>query len=250
MIYPEFIILIPVRLSSTRLKNKALRDVAGLPLFVRTARQASASLAIRTLVVTDNEEIALVGKKYGVEVLWRQETHDSGTDRLASAAQALTLPPDTIIVNVQGDEPLIDPMAINALALRLARGDALVATLAYPFRKEDDRTNPNAVKVVLNNREEALYFSRAPIPYSRSPIEEITHFHHVGLYAYRAHFLQCYHQLMSAPIEREENLEQLRILWHGYSISVLIWDRAPAPGVDTEEDLQYVIDYLKNKEKL
>ncbi len=250
MPYPEFIVLIPVRLSSTRLKNKALRDVAGVPLFVRTARQAFASLAVRTLVVTDSEEIALVGKKYGIETLLRKETHDSGTDRLASAVAALALPPETIIVNVQGDEPLIDPMAINALALRLSQCDAPVATLAYPFKKDEDTTNPNAVKVVLNNKEEALYFSRAPIPYSRNTVEEITHFHHVGLYAYRAHFLQCYHQLANAPIEREESLEQLRILWHGYTISVLIWDTVPAPGVDTEKDLQYVIDYLTNKEKL
>ena len=244
----EFIALIPARLSSSRLPRKALADIAGKPMVVRVAEQAAKSRAARVVVATDHEEIAEACRAHHIEVVLTADSHESGTTRLAEAAKILALPAETIVVNVQGDEPLIDPELINQTAQALANSKAPMATAAHPIDDFDEFLNPNVVKVILNQAGHAIYFGRAPIAYPRDTMraglrelpQEAQPLRHIGIYAYRAGFLQDYAQMSVSPLENIESLEQLRVLWHGYPIAVDITTQIPAAGVDTQEDLERV----------
>ena len=254
---PAFVALIPARLASTRLAEKALADIGGAPMVVRVAERAAAAGALRVAVATDAPRIAEVVRAAGFEAVMTSAAHPSGTDRLAEAAQALALDPGQIVVNVQGDEPLVDPELVRAVARRLAEApEAAIATAAHRIDALADYLNPNVVKVVPDARGMAALFSRAPIPFGRDHFagfpatlpdaigqalrERGFPLRHVGLYAYRVSFLLTYPQLERAPTEELESLEQLRALWHGYRIALLVTDAVPAPGVDTPEDLARV----------
>jgi len=242
---PSFIAIIPARRGSTRLPNKPLLDIAGLPMVVRTAQQAAQSNARQVVVATDDKEIREVVQHHGFTALLTRSDHASGTDRLAEAAQQLALTPDSIVVNVQGDEPLIEPSLINQVATLLAkRTEAHIATCACPITSQADLHNPNQVKVVTQLNQLALYFSRSPLPWARqlSPPwpDNFPAYRHIGLYAYRTAFLQQFSQLTPGVLEQFEALEQLRALENGYQIVVQRLALAPAPGVDTEADLERV----------
>jgi 3-deoxy-manno-octulosonate cytidylyltransferase (CMP-KDO synthetase) len=244
-----FIVIIPARLASTRLPRKPLVDLCGLPLVVRVAQRALASRAERVIVATDSDEIVRVCESHGVAALMTAATHATGTDRLAEAAQKLNLADDAIVVNLQGDEPLLPVAAIEQVAAALAaRTDCAIATAAHAITDAAEFFNPNVVKVVTDASGRALLFSRAPIPWARDAFAQdrsalppgFPAMRHAGLYAYRANFLRRYPTLAPAPIELHENLEQLRALWHGLGISVLTLATPLPPGVDTQEDLDRV----------
>jgi 3-deoxy-manno-octulosonate cytidylyltransferase (CMP-KDO synthetase) len=240
---PEFLVVIPARLGSTRLPRKPLADIGGKPMVIRVAERAQESLAQSVVVATDSAEIQAVCDEYRIECLLTSADHLTGTDRIAEVAQLLKLPADTLVVNVQGDEPLIPPELINQVAQTLADNAACaISTVAVPISHAEEISNPNVVKVVLNRSGEALYFSRASIPFVRDPqsSQNITHLRHLGIYAYRADFLQAYTRLEPAPPEQAEALEQLRALWNGYRIAVYTASEAPPAGVDTAEDLERV----------
>ena len=243
-----FVVVIPARMASSRLPGKPLADIAGKPMVVRVAEQAAKSRASRVVVATDHADILAACAAHGVEAVLTREDHASGTDRLAEVAARLALPVDALVINVQGDEPLIQPELIDRLAELLAAGDAPVATLAHAMHDAADHFNPNVVKVALDKHGRALYFSRAPIPYARDAYAAdrsalpagLPVYRHIGMYGYRAGFLAAYAGLEPGPLEQYEALEQLRVLWHGYSIAVALADEAPAAGVDTPEDLERV----------
>jgi 3-deoxy-manno-octulosonate cytidylyltransferase (CMP-KDO synthetase) len=241
-----FAVVVPARHASTRLPGKPLLDIGGLPMVVHVARRARASGADEVIVATDHEGIAAAARSHGFDAELTAADHPSGTDRIAEVARRRAWHAERVVVNVQGDEPLIEPGLIRALAEMLARcRDAAIATLCAPLLEASEFTNPNVVKVVLDQRGHALYFSRACIPYPRDAFGSscdrlpagLPAFRHIGLYAFRCSFLQAYAALAPAPIERFESLEQLRALWHGYRIAVMVTEHAPAPGVDTEADL-------------
>lgn len=244
-----FIVLIPARYASSRLPGKPLADLGGRPMVVRVAERARESGATRVVIATDDVRIAEAARAHGVDVVLTRAEHATGTDRLAEAAALLALEDDAIVVNVQGDEPLLDGALIRRVAALLAeRPDAALATACHPIDDADEAFNPNVVKVVLDQAGYALYFSRATIPWARAEFAGggrtipagLPLYRHYGLYAYRVAFLRAFPSLASAPIERFEALEQLRALWHGYRIVVEITTGTPAPGVDTEEDLARV----------
>ncbi len=241
--------MIPARAGSTRLPGKALADICGLPMVVRVARQAQRSGAARVIVATDDTAIAEVVRAHGMDALLTSPEHPTGTDRLAEACEQLQLDDDAIVVNVQGDEPLLEPGLIAAVAHCLAADtEVAIATAAYPIDDAATLFNPNAVKVVCDVRGRALYFSRAPIPWARDALAGgeqvlapgVPALRHVGLYAYRAGFLRRYPALPPGRLERVEALEQLRALENGFAIAVHVTADAPAPGVDTPEDLARV----------
>lgn len=220
-----------------------------MPLVVRVARRAALSRAERVIVATDSEEIAQACRLHQVDVVLTSPQHATGTDRLAEAAQRLALADEAIVVNVQGDEPLIPPAVVDRVAgLLQQRPDCAIATAAHPLTDATEFFSPNVVKVVTDAAGRALLFSRAPIPWSRDAFarsrdrlpDEFPARRHIGLYAYRAGFLRRYPELGTAPIETHENLEQLRALWHGHGIAVLALDAPLPPGVDTPEDLEHV----------
>lgn len=246
-----FVVLIPARLASTRLPDKPLADIAGLPMIVRVAQRAGASKASRVVVAADDERIVDACRAHGVEALLTRTDHASGSDRLAEACERLGLADDTIVVNVQGDEPLIDPALIDAVAATLAsQSDVAMSTAAHAIDSPEDYMNPNVVKAVLDARGHAMYFSRAPIPWwrdggvssdgTRAPPPSPEPLRHIGIYGYRAGFVRNFPALPSAPIEAAEALEQLRALWHGHRIAVHVSALRPGPGVDTPEDLARV----------
>ena len=243
-----FVVLIPARMSSSRLPRKALADIHGKPMVVRAAEQAAKSRAVRVVVATDHEEIFAACQAHNIEVVMTGEYHESGTTRLAEAAQLLGLSADTVVVNVQGDEPLIDPKLVDQTAAVLVENGAPMATAAHEIYDFDEFMNPNVVKVVLCRQGRALYFSRAPIAYPRDSMragertlpQAAAPLRHIGIYAYRAGFLNEYAQMSASPLENIESLEQLRVLWHGHPIAVEIVAQAPAAGVDTQEDLERV----------
>jgi 3-deoxy-manno-octulosonate cytidylyltransferase (CMP-KDO synthetase) len=240
---PEFLVVIPARLGSTRLPRKPLADIGGKPMVVRVAERAKQSLAQNVVVATDSAEIQTACNTHRIECLLTSPDHPTGTDRLAQVAQLLKLSANTLVVNVQGDEPLIPPELINQVAQTLAgNAHCAISTIAVPISDPLEIDNPHVVKVVLNRASEALYFSRAPIPFVRDPqsTQKIVHLRHLGIYAYRADFLQAYTKLEPAPPEQVEALEQLRALWSGYHIAVHIASEAPPAGVDTPEDLERV----------
>jgi 3-deoxy-manno-octulosonate cytidylyltransferase (CMP-KDO synthetase) len=251
----SFTVLIPARLASTRLPNKPLADIAGLPMVVRVAQRAALSRASRCVVAADSPAIMQACREHGVQAVLTRSDHPSGSDRLAEACSLLGLGPQEVVLNVQGDEPLIEPALINAVAELLAeRLDCAMSTAAHPISDWAEFVNPNVVKVVLDARNTALYFSRAPMPWGRDhegrawwtqPIcKDPPPLRHVGLYGYRVGFLQQFPQLPQAPLERLESLEQLRALWHGHRIAVHVSDHAPGAGVDTPEDLERVRQLL------
>lgn len=240
-------VLIPARLASTRLPDKPLADIAGLPMVVRVARRAAQSTATRVVVAADHARIVDACSAHGVHAVSTRDDHPSGSDRLAEACEILGLDGDDIVVNVQGDEPLIAPELIDATATLLAaRGDCVVSTAAHAIHDAADFGNPNIVKVVLDAASRALYFSRAPIPCWRDrpaagePPPDGAALRHVGIYGYRAGFLRAFPKLEPAPLERLEALEQLRVLWHGHRIAVHVSSLPPGIGVDTPEDLERV----------
>ena len=240
---PDFLVVIPARLGSTRLPRKPLADIGGKPMVVRVAERAKQSLAQSVVVATDSPEIQAACDEHRIECLLTSENHPTGTDRIAEVAQLLKLPNNALVVNVQGDEPLIPPELINQVASTLAEHEqCAISTVAVPITDSVEINNPNVVKVVLNRSGEALYFSRAPIPYVRDPQsnQKIEHLRHLGIYAYRADFLQAYTRLEPAPPEQAEALEQLRALWNGYRIAVHTASETPPAGVDTPEDLERV----------
>jgi 3-deoxy-manno-octulosonate cytidylyltransferase (CMP-KDO synthetase) len=245
----SFTVLIPARFASTRLPGKPLADIAGKPMIVRVAERAQGSGAARVVVATDDARVEAAVAAHGIAVCMTRTDHPTGTDRLAEAAAALGLAGDDIVVNVQGDEPLLDPALMRRMATVLAeRPDAAIATACHPIDDVAEAFNPNVVKVVLDARGYALYFSRATIPWARDAFatakdalpDGLPLYRHYGLYAYRAAFLQAFPRLAPAPIERFEALEQLRALWHGYRIAVEVTHGTPAPGIDTPEDLARV----------
>ena len=244
---PEFLVVIPARLGSTRLPRKPLADIGGKPMVIRVAERAKQSLAQSVVVATDSPEIQAACDEHRIECLLTNADHPTGTDRIAEVAQLLKLPSNALIVNVQGDEPLIPPELINQVASTLAEHqECAISTVAVPITDAAEINNPNVVKVVLNRSGEALYFSRASIPFVRDPQanQKIEHLRHLGIYAYRADFLQAYTRLEPAPPEQAEALEQLRALWNGYRIAVHTALEAPPAGVDTPEDLERVRQLL------
>jgi 3-deoxy-manno-octulosonate cytidylyltransferase (CMP-KDO synthetase) len=247
-----FIAVVPARRASTRLPDKPLADIAGRPMVVRVADRARDSGAARVIVATDDAEIAAVVRQHGHDAVMTAASHASGTDRIAEVVAALVA--DAIVVNVQGDEPLIDPALIARAAEALSSAaDCAIATACHPIGSNEEWRNPNVVKVVLDEHGRALYFSRAPIPWPRdaaaadgkpATASDATAgrfgLRHVGLYAYRASFLATFTALAPTALERIEALEQLRALSHGYRIVVFETPHAPAPGVDTAADLARV----------
>lgn len=242
-----FTVIIPARLASTRLPNKPLADLGGKPMVVRVAERARESGAARIIVATDAPGILAACEAHGIEACMTRADHPSGTDRIAEVAMTLGLAPDEVVVNLQGDEPLIDPALLAACAARIRDGVPM-ATVAHPIHDVADVFNPNVVKVVLDKAGRALYFSRATIPWHRDAFAASKEtlptgyapLRHVGLYAYSNAFLQAYPALESSPLETIEALEQLRVLWHGHPIAVHITESAPPGGVDTPDDLERV----------
>ena len=240
-----FSVLIPARLASTRLPGKPLADIGGLPMVVRVAQRAAAAGADQVVVAADDDRIVQACSPHGVRALLTRSDHVSGSDRLAEACVLLGLDGTQVVVNVQGDEPLIEPQLIRDCAeLLQQRSDCVMSTAAHPIGTLQDYQDPNIVKVVLDAQGLALYFSRAPIPWQRdgSPAlpQDPPALRHVGLYAYRADFLRRFPALQATALERCEALEQLRVLWHGHRIAVHVSAQAAGTGVDTPEDLERV----------
>ena len=250
-----FTVLIPARMASSRLPDKPLADLAGLPMVVRVAHRANESSASRVVVATDDARVLAACQSHGVEAIMTRTDHLSGSDRLAEACEILKLKGQEIVVNVQGDEPLIAPESIDAVAKLLAtRDDCSMSTLAHAIDVVEEFSSPHVVKVVLDARDTALYFSRAPIAWWRDGFSDGIHhlpspapLRHVGLYAYRVAFLRVFPQLTPAPLEMLESLEQLRALWHGHRIAVHVSEHAPGPGIDTPDDLARVRRFFEGK---
>lgn len=243
----SFTVIIPARMASTRLPGKPLADIGGKPMVVRVAERAALSQAGQVIVATDHADVLAACRAHGIDARMTRDDHPSGTDRIAEVAAAVGLAADAVIVNVQGDEPLIDPALVDACAARVA-AETPMATAAHPIDDIAEVFNPNVVKVVLDARGDALMFSRAPLPWHRDGFAQdrsrmpdgYAPLRHVGLYAYRQDFLQRYPALPPSPIESVEALEQLRVLWNGFRIAVHIVGQVPAAGVDTPEDLERV----------
>lgn len=243
-------VLIPARLASSRLPNKPLAEIAGVPMVVRVAQRVLSGVpaSVRVVVAADDAQILDACARYQIDAVLTHKDHPSGSDRLAQACDLLRLADSDTVVNVQGDEPLIDPALVLAVAQTLdTHPQASMGTAAHPIEAVADFANPNVVKVVTDAAGLALYFSRAPIAWWRdgfaSGMQTLPHpapLRHIGIYAYRVPFLRQFPTLASAPIEQTEALEQLRALWHGYRIAVHVTPNAPGPGVDTPQDLERV----------
>jgi len=241
-----FTVIIPARYQSSRLPGKPLADIAGKPMIQWVYEQASKAGAKQVIVATDDQRIAEAVTSFGGEVCLTRADHESGTERLAEVVEKYQLAADEIVVNVQGDEPMIPPSIIRQVADNLARSDAPMATLAVEIDHADEVFNPNAVKVVMDKNGYALYFSRASIPWDRDNFakrpQEIHQnlLRHIGIYAYRAGFINTYINWEPSTLEKIESLEQLRVLWHGEKIHVDVAIEPPPAGVDTPEDLEKV----------
>lgn len=245
----SYTIIIPARMHSTRLPEKPLADIEGKPMVVRVAERARLTSAARVIVATDHPKIAEACAANGVEAVLTSPGHQTGTDRISEVCRKLGLGDDELVVNIQGDEPLIPPEVVDRVAELLARKPGCaIATAAHPISGIEDFMNPNVVKVELNAAGEAMTFTRAPVPWPRDAFradrtkmpEGFTALHHIGLYAYRVRFLKAFPDLPPAPIETTESLEQLRAMWNGERIAVMVLDSALPPGVDTEADLERV----------
>lgn len=246
---PAFYCIIPSRMKSTRLPQKALKDIAGRPMVVRVAERAAQAGALDVIVATDHEDIVKACEAHGVKALMTSPNHPTGTDRLAETVEKLGLQDNDIVVNVQGDEPLIPIQVMREVAeLLAAHPECEMATAAHPIDNVEEFLSPNVVKVVRDNNGNAITFSRAPIPWPRDHFQKdrtslpdgFVALRHIGLYAYRVKFLRRYPTWKQAPVEKWESLEQLRALYFGVKIAVTILDSALPPGVDTEEDLELV----------
>jgi 3-deoxy-manno-octulosonate cytidylyltransferase (CMP-KDO synthetase) len=244
-----FTVVIPARLHSSRLPGKVLALIAGKPMVVHVAERARESGAQRVLVATDHADVAREVERHGFEVQMTAATHATGTDRVAEAVERLGLATGEIVVNVQGDEPLVEPGLVRAVAeLLAATPEAAIATACHPIHEAAEFFSPHAVKVVLDHAGFARYFSRAPMPWARDAFAASTRelpaglpsYRHIGVYAYRVQFLRVYPRLAQSPLERFEALEQLRALWHGYAIAVAVRHDAPLAGVDTPQDLERI----------
>lgn len=244
-----FLVVIPARFGSSRLHGKPLADIGGKPMVVRVAERARASGAAAVWVATDSQAVFDAVGLHGHQAIMTRSDHATGTDRIAEVVQQLGLADSEIVVNVQGDEPLIAPELIGEVVQSLVEhAEASIATACHPISDAASLLNPNVVKVALDHAGHALYFSRAPIPYPRDSFAisqsvlpaGLPSYRHIGIYAYRARFLQLYSQLQPVSIERFEALEQLRALWHGHRIAVAVTAHAPDAGVDTAEDLERV----------
>ncbi|HAU8264012.1 TPA: 3-deoxy-manno-octulosonate cytidylyltransferase [Kluyvera intermedia] len=239
----SFVVIIPARYASTRLPGKPLVDINGKPMVVHVLERARESGAARVIVATDNTDVARAVEAAGGEVCMTRADHHSGTERLAEVVEKCGFSDDTVIVNVQGDEPMIPPAIIRQVAENLAARDIGMATLAVPIHHAEEAFNPNAVKVVTDGQGYALYFSRATIPWDRDRFaasrETIgdTFLRHIGIYGYRAGFIRRYVNWEASPLENIEMLEQLRVLWYGEKIHVAVATEVPGTGVDTQEDL-------------
>ncbi len=238
----SFTVLIPARLASTRLPGKPLADIGGAPMVVRVAQRALRSGASQVVVACDDPSIQAACAAHGISALLTQVNHPSGSDRLAEACDKLGLADDAIVVNVQGDEPLIDPKLIAEVAAFLKKShQAVMGTAAHAIHSIADQNNPNIVKVVIDASGHAMYFSRSLIPFNRDSHPHAPQpLRHVGIYSYRAGFLREFPKLAQAPIELSESLEQLRVLWHGHKIAVYVTPNVPGMGVDTPDDLAAV----------
>ena len=242
----NFKVVIPARYASTRLPGKPLLDLGGKPMVARVAERALLSGAEEVWVASDHPEVLAAAEQQGLSAVLTRADHPSGTDRLAEVVELRGWDDETIVVNVQGDEPLIDPALIVQTVRQLVASGADIATVAHKIDTTEEFFNPSIVKVVCRADGDALYFSRAPIPYARDHFASeagrmqfpngLPAFRHIGLYAYRARFLRAYTRLTPSSLESFEALEQLRALWHGFRISVAISDHLPMPGVDTPED--------------
>lgn len=249
----SFTVLVPARLQSSRLPRKVLADLGGVPMVVRVAQRAGLSQATRVVVAADDAEIVQACEAHRIDCVLTRADHATGSDRLAEACALLHLDGDDAVVNVQGDEPLIDPTLIDACAALLeSRPDCVMSTAAHAIDTAIELANPNVVKVVIDGAGRALYFSRAPIPWWRdgygagiSQLPGYLPLRHIGLYGYRAGFLRRFPSLPPSPLEAVESLEQLRVLWHGERIAVHVSENRPGPGVDTPEDLDRVRKLLK-----
>ena len=249
-----FVVVIPARYASSRLPGKPLADIAGKPMIEWVYQQALQSGASRVVVATDDRRVADVVDGFSGEVCMTRADHHSGTERLAEVISKLQLPADTIVVNVQGDEPFIPPLIIRQVAENLAgQQKARMATLAVSLSHGAEIRNPNIVKVVSDKQGYALYFSRSPIPYDRDGIvadDLARHYRrHIGIYAYRASFIQRYVDWPASALEQIESLEQLRVLWHGEAIHVDTALETPAVGVDTPADLEHARQYALSLSK-
>jgi 3-deoxy-manno-octulosonate cytidylyltransferase (CMP-KDO synthetase) len=249
----KFVVIIPARYASSRLPGKPLVDIGGKPMVVRVAERAAKSGAAQVIIATDHPDIVSAVAHYGFDVMMTRTDHATGTDRLAEVTARRGFGSRSIVVNVQGDEPMVPPLLIRRVAENLAEHRAAhIATACHPLGEIKDVTNPNIVKVVLDHAGFALYFSRAPIPYARDAYaggmlslpRGLPVYRHLGVYAYRASFLSAFKQLKPAAIERFEALEQLRALAYGYRISVAITRHAPPAGIDTPDDLERVRQLL------
>jgi len=252
----SFSVVIPARYASSRLPGKPLKDIAGKPMIQHVYERALESEAKEVVIATDDERIQKVAEEFGAKVVMTDPDHASGTDRLQEVVSKLNYYADDIVVNVQGDEPLIPPRVINQVAHNLAaEKDASIATLYEPIENIEEVFNPNIVQVVTDRNDFALYFSRAPIPYARDDFAKskeqmpqgVSFKRHIGIYAYRVNLLNSFVKWDEAPIETTECLEQLRALWNGSKIHVALADEIPPGGVDTEEDLERVRDFFKQQ---
>lgn len=252
-----FTVIIPARLKSSRLPDKPLADICGEPMVVRTARRAALSGADRTIVAVDNRAVLDVVEAAGFEAVLTRADHPTGTDRLSEVVERLGLADDEIVVNLQGDEPVMPPYVLEQVAAVLEEHpESQMATAAHPITDIESFMNPNVVKVVLDAEGHAITFSRAPVPWPRDAFREdktklpenLGALHHIGLYAYRAGFLRRFPTLEQAPLEKTESLEQLRALYYGDRISVMVLDEALPAGVDTAEDLERVRRYYEDQE--
>lgn len=247
----SFVVIIPARFASTRLPGKPLQDINGKPMIVHVLDRARESGADRIIVATDHPEVAKAVEAAGGEVCMTRANHQSGTERLAEVVEKCGFSDDTVIVNVQGDEPMIPAVIIRQVAENLAASHSGMATLAVPIHDAEEAFNPNAVKVVMDKDGYALYFSRATIPWDRDRFaknrEAIgdTLLRHIGIYGYRAGFIRRYVNWAPSPLEHIEMLEQLRVLWYGEKIHVAVAKEVPGTGVDTLEDLNRVRAEMK-----
>lgn len=251
----EFIVVIPARYASTRLPGKPLADICGKPMIQHVYDKALAAGATKVIIATDHQKVYDAVSTFTSDVLMTCEEHHSGTERLAQVMDLLNLSDDTIVVNVQGDEPLLAAENVTQVAALLASSTAPMATLSVAIDDVEEVFNPNAVKVVSDINKNALYFSRSSIPFDRETMMDSANHHlvdkmnyqrHVGIYAYRAGFIKQYVELSPSPLEQLESLEQLRVLYHGHQIKIEQAQIAPHAGVDTPEDLARVVSYLKS----
>ncbi|MEZ9902968.1 3-deoxy-manno-octulosonate cytidylyltransferase [Vibrio breoganii] len=242
----SFTVIIPARYQSTRLPGKPLADICGKPMIEHVYRQAIQAGAEQVIIATDDQRVADVAAEFGGTVCMTSPDHESGTERLAEVVEKMGIAPDHIVVNVQGDEPLIPPVVIAQVADNLAASTAPMATLGVAIEDAEEAFNPNAVKVVTDNQGYALYFSRATIPWDRDQFADDKSqlnqplMRHIGIYAYRAGFINKYINWAPSALEKIESLEQLRVLWYGEKIHVALAKQTPPPGVDTPEDLAAV----------